>query len=209
MMKLIFILFLPVLLFAGHIKTDIRFSGNPKVALKLVSHSFYLVGYRLDINNVTVHFNEGVIEAVASGNKPLNLSQLNENFKEQTVIVKHSAMEQGLLKLNLNLEQASWSIPVVEIEEGVELQRSIAAQWFRIDGGKMIRFEPPYSGKWYPDVAVLDSSLNVLYSWRSMLPKETIELSLPENGYYLKISNAQGMKMLKEGMWVESIIPEH
>lgn len=161
----------------------------------------------MEIDTLDVQKNRGELSGSAIGNKIFNPTALSENLKEQGIRIEKAHLEKNILVMVLDTQSARWNIPLLGSDEGVELKRVNAAQWFRVEEGQHIRIEPPYPGKWYPDVCVLDVSMSLLSSFRSLEPKEELEFELPKGAYYLKISNAQGMKVLKEGMWIESMSP--
>ncbi len=202
--------FLPATLLAlqpNHFRTNIAFTGEPLVNLKALQSGFAAVGYKLDIDRMTVANNSGLIEAEAIGLKPFNFEAFSEVLKEEGA---HTAIvSTGAEKIDLSLDATKWEWNTAELhsDEGTQLERTQGAQWLRIDEGQIVRIEAPYGGNWYPDVAVLDASMNVLYSVRSSNAKGALEVELPKNAKYLKISNAWGMKSLREGMWIESKSP--
>ncbi len=204
--KLLFILvFAPILLFGGVINTHISFSGQSTAAVRTITQAFNRLGYRLDIDLLSVDNNAGELNAIATGNKPFNLSALSENLKQQDIAIVKSEMNPTGVNIELDTQNVKWDIPLLGVDESTELTRVNAAQWFRIDESQKIRIAPPYTGKWYPEIAVLDSKMDVLYSLRSLEPHDEFLFELPHGAYYLKVSNAQGMKMMKDGMWIESI----
>lgn len=204
--KLLFLLiFAPMLLLGGVFNTHISFIGQPTLTIRTITQAFNSVGYRLDIDTLSVENNRGELSATATGNKAFSLSTLSENFKQQEIAIVKSDMGPTGLNIELDTQNVQWDVPILAAEDSTELKRVSSAQWFRVDGSQKIRIAPPYAGKWYPDIAVLDSKMDVLYSFRSSEPQEEFLFELPEGAYYLKISNAQGMKMIKEGMWIESL----
>ena len=161
----------------------------------------------MDIDTLDIKNNSGELSATAIGNKLFNPTALSENLKEQGIKIEKAHLDKSDLTMTLDTQSGEWNVPLLGSDEGVELKRVNVAQWFRVEAGQHIRIEPPYVGKWYPDVAVLDISMSLLSSFRSLEPKEELAFELPKGAYYLKISNAQGMKVLREGMWIESLSP--
>ena len=161
----------------------------------------------MDIDTLDIKNNSGELSATAIGNKLFNPTALSENLKEQGIKIEKAHLDKSDLTMTLDTQSGEWNVPLLGSDEGVELKRVNVAQWFRVEAGQHIRIEPPYVGKWYPDVAVLDISMSLLSSFRSLEPKEELVFELPQGAYYLKISNAQGMKVLREGMWIESLSP--
>lgn len=204
------LIFIPVFVFAlqpNSIKTHILFSGEPILALKAIQQSFHAAGYKLDVHTFSMEDSTGEIGGTAVGLKPFSIGMLRENVQEEGMALTRASTEQGVLKLVLDAANGAWSAPQIGSDEGAELKRSSNPQWFRIQGGQVLRFEPPYVGKWYPEIALLDASMRVLYAYRSAKATEEFELEVPEGACYLKVSNVWGMKVLKEGTWIESVTP--
>lgn len=197
----------PLLLLGGTINAHISFTGESAPAVRTITQAFNAIGHRLEIESISVDSGSGELYGAAIGNKPFNPSALGENLKEQGIRIEKAHMEKSTLSLVLDTQNALWNVPLLGSDEGAELKKGNAAQWFRVEEAQHIRIEPPYIGKWYPDISVLDSSMRLLTSFRSLEPKEELTFELPEGAIYLKVSNAQGMKVLKEGMWIESMSP--
>lgn len=207
MKRLAPLLSFPFLVWSSSITTQITFTGEPVVSIRTLTHAFNAVGYKLDVDTLAIQNRTGDLNGTAIGNKIFNPAALGENLKEQGIRIERAHLDKNRLSLIVDTRNAFWNIPLLGADEGSELKRANAAQWFRVEEGQTIRIEPPYTGKWYPDLAVLDSSMHALSSFRTTQPKEELQFELPEGAYYLKISNAQGMKVLKEGMWIESMSP--
>lgn len=207
MKRLLLFLFVPYILWGYSIHTQITFSGEPRVSLRTITQAFNALGYKFDVSSLSVQSGSGMIEGTASGNRTFTPEILGENLKEQGIQIDSAHADQNGLTLVLNTENAIWNVPLIGSDEGSELKRVNSAQWFRVEEGQNIRIVAPYTSKWYPEIAVLDSTMHVLDSFRSLEPKDEYQFELPQNAYYLKISNAQGMKVIHEGMWIESMSP--
>lgn len=192
---------------ATTINVQIRLEGEGLNALRTLTQAFNSVGYKLEIESLVYENAQGEIEAKASGNRAFAPSILAENLKEQGIVISHARYEGEKLTLSVQTQNGFWNIPLLGADEGIELKKTSTPQWFRVEENQNIRIEPPYAGKWYPDIAVLDAHMGVLSSYRSFEPKEEFQFELPAGARYLKVSNAQGMKALKEGMWIESLSP--
>lgn len=205
MKPLMLLLLLPGILLAVSINTQIGFTGEPTVSLRTITQAFNTVGYRFELKSLSVENGSGELAGTALGNRPFLPAVLAENLKEQGIRIESAHVDQNRLIMVLNTQNAFWNAPLLGSDEGSELKRMNSAQWFRVEEGQSIRIQPPYVGKWYPEIAVLDASMHLLASYRSLEPKDEFQSELPSSAYYLKISNTQGMKVLKEGMWIESM----
>jgi hypothetical protein len=206
--KILFLFFcVPLMLYGTVIDTKVSFTGNPIVTLRSISQVFNTIGYKFDVDSLSYQDNSGEFRGKAIGNKQLNAVVLAENIKEQGTQIEQAHLNSEGLTLVLNTQKATWNVPLIGMDDGVELKKVNTAQWFRVEEGQHIKIQPPYAGKWYPDIAVLDSNMSVLSSFRSTKSEDEFQFELPSGAYYLKVSNIQGMKVLKEGMWIESMSP--
>lgn len=187
------------------LNVEVRFEGEELSTLRTLSQAFNTIGYKLEVESLSCANDLGELEAKAIGNRVFNPTVLAENLKEQGVGITHARYEGEKLTLALNSQNTLWNTPLLGADEGIELKKVSTPQWFRVEEGQTIRIEPPYAGKWYPDIAVLDAQMGILSSYRSREFKEEFQFELPPGARYLKVSNAQGMKVLKEGMWIESM----
>lgn len=205
MNRFISLISLPILLFGGSINTHIFFTGEPTVSIRTITQAFNAIGYKSEIHSLVVHKDSGEFSAKAIGNKVFNASALGDTLTEEGIRIEKALLDKGELTMVLDTQNTLWNVPLLEGDDGVELKRVNGAQWFQLKEAQRIRITPPYIGKWYPDIAVYDRSMALLSSYRLLEPKEEFQFDLPYGAYYLKVSNTQGMKLLKEGMWIESM----
>ncbi len=206
MNRFLSLFFLPLLLFGESFNTHITFKGEAILSLRTVTQAFNAIGYKLDIDSFDFQNNSGELSAIAIGNKPFSISGLDENLKNEGIQVEKISLDKNDLSLALDAQESVWNILLLQ-EEGVELKHVNTAQWFRLGKAQHIHIQPPYTGKWYPDIAILDRSMHLISSFRAADSKEELQLEVPDGAYYLKVSNVQGMKILKEGMWIEPTNP--
>lgn len=202
------VLLLPIGVLGGQLsqlQVRIELRADPLVGLTTLAHTFKSLGYRMQIDTISTRNSVSQIEAVIIGQKPLNPTVLAENFQEEGIKLVYARMNEGKLELGIDATAAVWNLQILGADEGIGLERSSSPYWLRVTEGQTIRIEPPYGVKWYPDVSVMDASMRILFSERSENSANELKLPLPEGAYYLKISNTNGMKSLKEGMWVESM----
>ncbi len=185
--------------------THVTFNGEPIASVRTITQSFNTLGYKLDITAFTAQKNAGEFSAIAIGNRPFSEAGLEENLKDQGIEIEKAAVENEELILVLDTQGSVWNVPALEEEGGIELKRVSAAQWFRVEQAKALKIHPPYEGKWYPDIAIFDRSMHQISSIRADEDKNEFQMELPAGAFYLKVSNVQGMKLLKEGMWIEAV----
>lgn len=182
---------------------DIHLNGGGILSTKIVYQALNTSGQRV---GMVRYENDGEsirMELVASGIKPFEPKYFAEVLRENGIILTKGIFRDKRWIMEFNTEAAQWSIPSITPDEGAQMEKSLTANWFVVNQSNAITIEAPYGNKWYPDVAVLDSSMRILSSIREFTPRERLDFSLPEEAMYLKVSNANGMKLLKEGMWIE------
>jgi hypothetical protein len=204
MKRWVVLLFISITLFGDTLRVDVIFKGEPTLGIRMLQQSFNTVGYKLEIDHIRTE-DETRLGGKAIGSKGFNINALYESLKSMGIHIDNGELKPKLLLLNLDLHRNISVFPILERDDGVELKRVNGPQWFRVAEVALIRIQAPYVGKWYPEIAVFDANFELLSSVRSLEPKIEVEFKLPANARYLKISNLQGMKVLKEGMWIESV----
>ncbi len=202
-------LILLTLLFAlgwgGSVAVRVTFVGEAILSARIITHAFNNVGYRIDIHTFSFDGKQGELHGDAVGTRTFNARALAESLKEQGIRIERVLTAKNTLEIALDTHEGFWGVSRIDREEGAEIKKVTSPQWFRVEGGARIRIEPPYTGTWYPEIAVLNREMEVLNSFRSDLPKEEWVMDLSQEASYLKVSNTEGMKLLKEGMWIESV----
>lgn len=137
------------------------------------------------------------------GKKVFDPKGFNDALSEHQITLKSGQFKNKQWIIGLDASQAFWNLTSISEDEGSTMEARTTPYWFVINKAQMISIEPPYSGKWYPEVAVYDSNMQVLAFFREFKPHDKLNFKLPENAMYLKVSNANGMKILKEGTWID------
>ncbi len=199
------LLLTPFVLSAVQFKVHIELSGDPLVGITTFSHTLNALGYKYQIETLSTQNSFTIIDGTVIGSKSLIPSALTENLQDEGIKLLYARMNHGTMELGIDVTSAVWNIQALGVDEGAQMPRSNLPYWFRVESAQEIHVEPPYGGKWYPDVSVLDASMHVLSTYRSDKSMDELKFSLPDGSYYLKVSNTNGMKVLREGMWVESM----
>lgn len=203
------LILLPWLLWAQPVQftTEISYTGESAIAIRTMTQAFVSSGYRLDLESADVRSGGGSLRGRVVGLKPFDPRIFAENLLESGVSVQQMGMRGETFSLAVEMRNGIWNVLLIGGDEGTELQKTVTPQWFRVQENQTVRIQPPYGSQWYPEIAVLDSAMNVLYSGRSARAEEEFQMLLPAGAAYLKVSNTNGMKLLREGMWIESLSP--
>jgi len=199
-------LLLPATMWSALVQSnmELHIDGNSVVGLKMVQQALGDLGYKMEIEKFTA--NGAGFEARCNiiGHKAFVADVLMQNLQAQQVKVTAVKKISGGVEVFLNTQQAQWQATPLGADEGSELQKTSSPYWFSVENGQKVSIQPSFGVKWYPDIAVFDENFVLLYERRDSKSSDEIEFVLPSGAKYLKVSNMEGMKLLKEGTWVES-----
>lgn len=206
-MKLFFLLLMIVLSVAAkEIKSNIHLNVNHGGLLStiIVQHVLGSMGYKANIHRLS-YANEAVeMDIDLHAKKQFDPKLFAEELGFHQIKVNNGQIKNQQGMIELDASDALWNVPVITQDEGAQIERTNIASWFRVNNTSAITVEAPYGYKWYPEIAVLDDAMHPLASIKESISQDRMTFQLPEHAMYLKVSNTNGMKMLKEGMWIES-----
>lgn len=187
----------------------LRIEGEPIRACKVLQQFFSSNAYQVEIQRFSFDGTISEIHIRIKGKKGYDPKRFMEELKERSIRIFSSHTDNLQWHLTLGMGEAILDIPSINEESSVQMSRSIHPYWFDVSRARYITIEAPYGGAWYPEIAVLDSNMQVLYSSKAERPQQQMAFELPEGSHYLKVSNSQGMHLLKEGMWISSELIEN
>lgn len=206
-MKIFFLLLTVVLSVAAkEIKSNIHLNVNHGGLLStiIVQHVLGSMGYKANIHRLS-NVNETVeMDIILHAKKQFDPKIFAEELSLHQITVRNGQIKKQQETIELDAADALWNVPAITEDEGAQIERTSVASWFRVNNTSAIAIEAPYGHKWYPEIAVLDNTMQTLISAKESVSQDRITFQLPEHAVYLKVSNTNGMKMLKEGMWIES-----
>lgn len=170
----------------------------------IVQHVLVSMGYKAHINRFSSVNEVTEMDMILYGKKPLDPKEFVEELNLHQIAASNAIVSNKKWTIGLDASQALWNIPAITQDEGAQIERTNIAAWFRVNNTLGIMVEAPYGNNWYPEIAVLDDKMQTLLSTKESAFTDRITFQLPEHAMYLKVSNSNGMKMLREGMWIES-----
>lgn len=206
-MKLFFLVLLVVLSVAAkEVKSEINLNvtHGGLVSSIILQHVLASIGYRIHINRFSSANEVTEMDMTLYGKKPFDPKEFAEELSLHQIRASHAYVSNKKWTIGLEASQALWNVPAITQDEGSQIERTNLAVWFRVNNTLGITVEAPYGTKWYPEIAVFDDKMQTLLSMKESTFKDRMTFPLPEHAMYLKVSNANGMKILREGMWVES-----
>jgi len=192
-------------LVAGDTKTDVtlQVAHGSILSSKIIVQALNTIGQRVSIHRYESDGEMIRMEISLSGRKAFDPKYFSDILRENGVMITTGAVRDKKWTIEIDASSVVWQIPAITPDEGGQMEKSIIPTWFVVNQSRALTIEAPYGNKWYPDIAVLDANMNVLSSLRSFKAQERMSFSLPEGAMYLKVANTNGMKLLKEGMWIE------
>jgi len=170
----------------------------------IIQHVFTSMGFKADIYRFVMTDGAVEMDCTLYGKKVFDPRGFSDALSEHQIMVKSGEFKNKQWNVGLDAAQAFWNLPPISEDEGAQMERRVLPYWFVVNKAQGISIEAPYGNKWYPDIAVFDSNMQILATFREFKSNDRLTFKLPQNAMYLKISNANGMKMLKEGTWVSS-----
>ena len=191
---------------AKEIKSTIHLNVNHGGLLStiIVQHVLGSMGYKANIHRLSNADEAVEMDIVLYAKKQFDPKLFVEELSLHQIVLSNGQTKNQQGTIELDASDALWNVPAITQDEGAQIERTNVASWFKVNNTSAVTIEAPYGHKWYPEIAVLDNTMQPLISIRESISQESMTFPLPEHAMYLKVSNTNGMKMLKDGMWIES-----
>lgn len=206
MKLLIWCVFFTLSLVAGDTKTDVTLhvAHGSILSSKIIVQALNTIGQRIIIHRYESDGETARMEISLSGRKVFDPKYFSDILRDNAMIITAGAVRDKKWMIEIDASSVLWQIPVITPDEGAQMEKSAVPAWFVVNQSSALTIEAPYGNKWYPDIAVLNVNMEVLGSIRTFKSQERMNFTLPEGAMYLKVANTNGMKLLKEGMWIEN-----
>ncbi|MFT7860034.1 MAG: hypothetical protein ABXS93_03765 [Sulfurimonas sp.] len=182
------------------IRLNFRTNGSPIFFVKIISDTLTALGY---YKYVTVASKRDASEFVWSVNltseyatDPLILQkELAKKMCEIVDIQRSSAKEWSYL---IDISNARLNVKELESGENFTLKRSLYEHWLNVSKIKHLSIQSSHRNRWYPYIAYYDSSLHLLKVIKKDTIHKTLELTIPKNSAYVKISDLYTLKNIRD-----------
>jgi hypothetical protein len=182
------------------IRLNFRTNGSPIFFVKIISDTLSALGY---YKYVTVASTRDASEFVWSINltseyatDPLILQQeLKKKSCEIVDIQRSNVKEWSYL---IDISNAKLNVQKLEDGNKMVLKRSLYEHWLDISQIKRLTIQSSSRNRWYPYIAYYDSSLHLLKVIKKEHVHRSIELEIPKNSVYMKISDLYTLKNIKD-----------
>lgn len=206
MKRLVCLLMMGFSLAAAETKSEIHLNiaQGGVLSTAIIQNVYKSMGFNATLRHFSATDTMVEMDLEFHGKKPFDPKSFIELLDEHQIVLRNTRLENKRWVLGLDASRAFWNIPAISEDEGAQIERTILPYWFLVKKAAGISIEAPYGSAWYPEIAVLDDNMQVLASYHELKSRDRMSFKLPERAAYLKVSNHYGMKLLKEGMWVEA-----
>ncbi|WP_200762731.1 hypothetical protein [Nitrosophilus alvini] len=181
-----------------------RTNGYPLFFIKLVSDKLRELGYYYFLTYEARNEDDGFYWSIS----------LTAEYAIDPVILSNALKKEGCLILDIRREdEERWVytvdingayLDVLELEPNVKtkLKKPVSDYWLALPKGRKISIASMPGNSWYPRVAIYDKRLHLLKVYKKDEKTSWIVLRLPENAYYIKISDIYTLGNIKNGLKV-------
>lgn len=175
-------------------------SGTPLFFLKIMGDSLRDMGY---YRYVTVSSNLNVSEFTWS-------ISLNSEYATDPILLQEELLKRGCKIVDIERESpANWIYTIdmtnsyldtKKLYDGeiVELKRSLYAHWLNVRNIKNLHIKSSRRNSWYPYITYYDKSLHLLEVIKRDSRQRYINLEIPPQAKYIKISDLYTLKNVKD-----------
>ncbi len=182
------------------IKLNFKTSGAPLFFVKIMGDTLRNIGY---YRYVTVASNRDASEFI------WNIA-LTSEYVTDPLILEHELRKSGchIIDINRNsktewtyvidIAHAFLNVDELQVDEITTLKRSLYAHWLNVANIKELKIKSTRHNTWYPYIAYYDASLHLLKVVKENYVHYKINLEIPQNAKYMKISDLYTLKNIRD-----------
>ncbi|WP_428738833.1 hypothetical protein [Sulfurimonas sp.] len=182
------------------IRLNFRTNGSPIFFVKIMSDTLSTLGY---YKYVTIASTRDASEFVWSINltseyatDPLILQE--ELKKKSCEIVDIQRNDEKEWSYLIDISNAKLNVTQLQDGKKFVLNRSLYEHWLDVSQIKRVTIRSSKRNHWYPYISYYDSSLHLLKVIKKENIHKVIELEIPKNSAYMKISDLYTLKNIKD-----------
>ena len=175
---------------------------NPMFFVKIMSDTLRTIGY---YRYVTTHssldnreFTWTITLKTESATNPVTLQ--NKLLQSSCKIVGIKRNSATNWEYTIDTSHARLNVKKLRRATVLKLKRSLYAHWLNVSKIKKLSIESGERNLWYPQVTYYDSSLHILKVYKKDKKTDKIVFRMPKNSVYMKISDMNSMKNLKDDL---------
>ncbi len=181
-----------------HFKTN----GSPLFFVKLMGDALRNIGYyryvTIASSRTSSEFSWSINLTSEYITDPIVLQ--NELNKIGCKIVDISRDAQKEWSYTVDMGHGFLNIESLQDTQEIHLKRSLYAHWLNVSNVNRLKISSSRRNNWYPYIAYYDSSLHLLKVIKEDHKRRNIELEIPKNAKYIKISDLYTLKNVKDSL---------
>lgn len=181
-------------------KLNFKTSGSPLFFVKIMGDTLRNIGYyryvttasNLDVSEFTWNIN--LTSEYATD--PLVLQkELNKNGCKIVNIQRNSAQEWTYI---IDISRGFLNVERLEDMEELRLKLSLYSYWLDVSKIKTLKIISSRRNRWYPNIVYYDASLHLLKVLKRDKVYKRINLNIPQNAKYMKLSDLYTLKNIRD-----------
>jgi len=189
-----------------NLKLNFKTSGTPLFFVKIMGDTLRNIGYYRYVTTASHLDSSEFIWKISLTSEyatdPLVLeNELNKSGCRIIDVERNSATEWSYI---IDMSEGYLDIPELEDTQEVKLKRSLYAHWVNVSKIKSLSIRSSRRNSWYPYIAYYDTSLHLLKVIKKDRIFHRLNLNIPQNVKYLKISDLYTLKNVRDEL---SLLP--
>ncbi len=184
------------------LKLNFKTSGSPLFFVKIMEDTLRNIGYYRYVTTASSldasEFIWNISLRSEYATDPLILE--NELGKSGCRIIDISRESLSEWTYVIDMSEAYLNVPSIEVDTEFKLKRSMYAHWVNVSQIKSIYIKSSRRNSWYPDIAYYDASLHLLKVLKKDKIYRKINLNIPSNAKYMKISDLYTLKNVRDAL---------
>jgi len=182
------------------IKLNFITSGSPLFFVKLMGDTLRNIGYYRYVTTASTlnssEFTWSINLTSEYATDPLVLqTELNKSGSNIIDIVRISQTEWTYI---VDMGNSFLNLQELENAKNIKLKRSLYAHWLNVSKIKRLKIISSRRNNWYPNIAYYDASLHLLKVIKEDEKYSKINLKIPKEAKYIKISDLYSLKNVKD-----------
>ena len=182
-------------------------NSNPLLFVKLMSDTLRSIGYYRYMTTYSKRDDSGFVWQIT----------LKSEYATDPISLRHELLKRGCDIADVVKESdTQWFYTVdmsnahIEAEEvapqqELQLKRSLEPHWLVVKEVKKLQITSLGSNRWHPYIVFFDKKLHLLKVYKRDSKTWQIRISMPKNGYYIKIADLYNLKNIKDGLRIEAL----
>jgi len=178
---------------------NFRTSGSPLFFIKIMRDTLRSIGYYRYVTTAShldsSEFYWSISLQSEYATDPLVLQ--NQLAKSGCKIMDVQRESSNKWAYTIDMSHGYLNLPKLHADENFDLKRSLYAHWLDVSDISYLKITSSRQNHWYPYIAYYNSSMHLLKIIKEDRIHKSIELDIPKNAKYMKISDLYSLKNVK------------